>query len=77
LSSVAFSGPVEAGAAETCPGGGGQVSSPSRTTVIDRCTTSSKSRTSWPSLPGVSSFIKFTRFVPYSFEAWAGSRPGR
>ena len=32
-----------AGAAETWTGGGGQVFSPSRTTVTERCTTSSKS----------------------------------
>ena len=42
----------------------GQVISPSRTTVIDRCTTSSQSRTTWPSLPGVSSFSRLTRLVP-------------
>src|SRR6476469_4278909 len=53
-----------AGAAETETGGGGQVVSPSRTTVIERWTTSSKSSTSWPSLPGVSSFIRLTRLVP-------------
>ena len=39
-------GGAGAGAAETCTGGGGQVFSPSRTTVIARWTTSSKSRTS-------------------------------
>src|SRR6516225_5362513 len=54
-----------AGAADTWTGGGGQVSSPSRTTVMDRCTVSSKSSTSWPSLPGVISFIRLTRLVPY------------
>ena len=52
------------GAADTCTGGGGQVFSPWRTTVIARWTTSSKSRTSVPSLPGVSSFIRLTRLVP-------------
>ena len=51
-------------AAETATGGGGQVFSPSRTTVIARCTTSSKSSTTVPSLPGVSSFIRLTRLVP-------------
>ena len=52
------------GAADTATGGGGQVFSPSRTTVIERWTTSSKSSTSCPSLPGVSSLIRLTRFVP-------------
>ena len=52
------------GAADTDTGGGGQVFSPSRTTVIERWTTSSKSSTSWPSLSGVSSFIRLTRLVP-------------
>ena len=53
-----------AGAADTCTGGGGQVVVPSWTTVIDRCTTSSMSRTSRPSFSGVSSFIRLTRLVP-------------
>jgi NAD(P) transhydrogenase subunit alpha len=52
------------GAAETCTGGGGHMFSPSRTTVMPRCTTSSRSRTSRPSLPGVSSFIRLTTLVP-------------
>ena len=43
---------VAAGAADTDTSGGGQVDSPSRTTVIDRCTTSSKSSTSRPSFSG-------------------------
>jgi hypothetical protein len=66
-----------AGAAETCTGGGGHVFSPSRTTVIARWTTSSKSSTSRPSFSGVSSVIRLTTFCPYSCEAWAGSRAGR
>ena len=65
------------GAAETCTGGGGQVFSPLRTTVMARWTTSSKSMTSWPSFPGVSSVSRLTRFCPYSWDAWAGSRPAR
>ena len=53
-----------AGAADTDTAGGGQVDSPSRTTVIERWTTSSKSSTSCPSFSGVSSFIRLTRLVP-------------
>ena len=55
---------VAAGTADTDTSGGGQVDSPSRTKVIDRCTTSSKSSTSCPSFSGVSSFIRLTRLVP-------------
>ena len=51
-------------AAETWTGGGGHSSSPSWTTVIPRTTWSSMSRTGWPSLPGVSSLSRLTRFVP-------------
>ena len=61
----AFAGTAgAAGAADTCTGGGGQVFSPARTTVIPRWTTSSKSSTTSPSLPGVSSVIRLTRFWP-------------
>src|SRR5674536_13922 len=52
------------GAAETCTGGGGQSSSPANETVIPRTTTSSMSRTSSPSLAGVTSFMRLTTFVP-------------
>ena len=41
-----------------------------------RCTGSSRSRTSSPSLSGVTSLSRLTRFVPNSCEAWVGSRPG-
>src|SRR3954453_3707832 len=54
-----------AGAAETATGGGGQVISPARTTVMDRWTVSSQSRTRTPSFPGVSSLSRLTRLVPY------------
>ena len=63
--------------ADTCTGGGGHSTSPSRTTVIPRWTTSSRSSTSSPSLPGVSSLRRLTRLVTKSWEAWVGSRPGR
>ena len=48
LAGLASTGAVAAtaGAADTCTGGGGQVISPSRTTVTERCTTSSQSRVS-------------------------------
>ncbi len=77
FTATAAAGFGAAGAADTATGGGGHVFSPSRETVIVRSTTSSQSMTSWPSLPGVMSFIRFTRLVPYSCEAWAGRRPAR
>ena len=64
LTAGAAAAGATAGAAETATGGGGQVFSPSRTTVIERWTTSSKSSTSVPSFSGVSSFMRLTRLVP-------------
>ena len=52
------------GAAETLISGGGKVTSPSRTMVMLRTTSSSKSMTRFPSLPGVMSLRALTRLVP-------------
>ena len=43
---------ADGGILYTCTGGGGERTSPAWVTVIERCTTSSRSRVSWPSLPG-------------------------
>ena len=48
----------------TWTGGGGHIDSPSRATVMPRTTTSSRSRTSSPSLPGVISLRRLTTLVP-------------
>jgi hypothetical protein len=53
------------------------VISPSRTVVMVRTTSSSKSMTRVPSFSGVIRVSALTRLVPYSCEDWPGSRLAR